>query len=94
MTYDRAEIINTAWTKTRDMMTCNGYARLQLREVLVVCLKNAWSAAKSAAALLARSAANLWAEIQTLENRTRLDFHGQQRLRQLSHAYDAAKARE
>lgn len=93
MTLNRTEIMAAAWSETREMMRM-GYAAHQLREVFTYCLRRAWAGAKAAAALLARSAASLWAEVQDMENRDRLGFHGIQRLSQLRRAYHAAKARE
>lgn len=93
MTLSRTEIMTAAWNKTREMMRM-GYATHQLREVFTYCLRRAWAGAKAAAALLARSAASLWAEVQDMENRDRLGSHGIERLSQLRRAYHAAKARE
>lgn len=93
MTLNPTEIMSAAWKGTREMMRM-GYAAHQLREVFTYCLRRAWAAAKAAAALLARSAASLWAELQDMENRDRLGFQGIERLSQLRRAYHAAKARE
>lgn len=93
MTFNRAEIMIAAWKDTRDHMRM-GYAAHQLREVFNYCLRRAWAAAKATAALLSRSAASLWAEVQDMENRDRLGFHGIERLGQLRRAYYDAKARE
>ncbi|UWS03113.1 hypothetical protein K4K94_12465 [Phaeobacter inhibens] len=79
--------------KTCELMRM-GYAAHQLREVFTCCLRRAWAAAKATAALLTRSAASLWAEAQNMENRSRLDFQGIERLSQLRRAYHIAKARE
>ncbi len=93
MTMNRTEIMTAAWKGTREQMRM-GYAAHQLREVFAYCLRRAWAAAKATAALLARSAASLWAEVQDMENRDRLGFHGIERLGQLRRAYYDAKARE
>lgn len=61
MTMNRTEIMTAAWQGTREQMRM-GYAAHQLREVFAYCLRRAWAAAKATAALLARSAASLWAE--------------------------------
>ncbi len=94
MTLNRTEIMTTAWQETRATMDRLSYAAHQLREVFAYCLRRAWAAAKASVALLARSAASLWAEIQDIENRDRLGFHGMERLGQLRRAYHDAKARE
>jgi len=94
MTYNRTEIMNTAWANTRDMMEQFGYARHQLRSVFCRELARAWAKVKAAAVLLARSAKSLWAEVVNLENKTRLDFHGMERLSMLHRAHREAVARE
>lgn len=93
MTLNRSEIMTAAWKETRELMRM-GYAAHQLREVFTCCLRKAWAVAKAAAALLARSAASLWAEVQVMENRTHLGWEGIERLGQLRSAYYQAKARE
>ncbi|SMR82253.1 hypothetical protein SAMN04488030_2600 [Aliiroseovarius halocynthiae] len=94
MTLNRSEIMKAAWKATQERMDTFGYARRQLRSVFAYCLRRAWAEAKAAAALLARSAASLWAELLELENRDRLGFRGIERLSQLRRAYEGAKARE
>lgn len=93
MTLNRSNIMTAAWKDTREHMRM-GYAAHQLREVFTYCLRSAWAAAKAAAVLLSRSAASLWTEVQDMENRDRLGFHGIERLGQLRRAYYDAKARE
>lgn len=91
--FNKSAIMTAAWKDTREHMRM-GYAAHQLREVFAYCLRSAWAAAKATAALLARSAASLWAEVQDMENRDRLGFHGIERLGQLRRAYYDARARE
>lgn len=93
MTFNRTEIMNTAWENTRRRMR-TGYAAHQLREVFAYCLHRAWVAAKAATAMLKRSAESLWYEIQDLENRDRLGHDGINHLSQLRREYYAAKQRE
>lgn len=94
MTLNRFEIMNAAWTETRDLMVRWSYAAHQLREVFAQCLRRAWAAAKAAAALLARSAASIAREIEAMENTDRLGWQGMQRLRELHAAHHAAMDRE
>ena len=72
--------MNDAWTEAPAVMGL-GCAARRLREVFAHCLRRVWAKAKAAAALLARSAASLWAEMHDLENRDRLGFQGVSRLR-------------
>lgn len=93
MTFNRTKIMIAAWKETRERMRM-GYAPHQLREVFAYCLRCAWAKAKAGGALLTRSAASLWAEVQDMENRDRLGWEGMRRLGELRRAYQDARARE
>ena len=94
MTHNRSKIMTAAWKETNWLMKEFGYAQRQLRSVFAYCLNRAWAAAKKAVALLVRSAASLWAEMEDLENRDRLGSDGIERLSELRSAYHAAKDSE
>ena len=75
---DRRALMNEAWTRTRTFMARNPRGRL--RPAFAMYLREAWVNMKSRAAfamkqaaLAARSAASLLAEIEDLENRDTLE---------------------
>ena len=94
MTICRRTVMNTAWTDYRSITAEITYARHQLRSVFATCLKNAWVTVKNAAILAARTVVSLKAEIEHLRNKTRLDYHGQDRITALQSAVRAAEARQ
>lgn len=94
MTYNRTDIMNTAWANTRDLMQRFGYSASQLRDVFRIELAKAWQKAKAAAALATRSAASLRDEVTALENRTHLGHDGLSLLDNLRAALVDAEARE
>lgn len=93
-TYDRREIMTQAWADTRYQMKAFLYAPHQLRQVFASALRNVWVKAKVLAALLARSAASLRAELFDMENRDTLGHAGLQRMDELRNALREVEARE
>ncbi|MDE9449993.1 DUF2693 domain-containing protein [Aliiroseovarius sp. Z3] len=94
MTINRANIMTTAWTNTRELMDMLGYAPRQLRSVFRTELIKAWRAAKEVHALAQRSVASLKAEIIALENKTFQGHEGRERLTTLKAALVKAEARD
>jgi len=78
-TYNHRDIMQTAWDRTRDLMR-SGYAASQLRAVFADCLRAAWRLAKAAARDAAMTIDQVRSAILDLENRTRLNLAGQDRL--------------
>lgn len=91
--FDRAKIMNAAWTEARMMVKTFGYARRQIPALFRAALIKAWDAAKKAARMAALSVAQLKAIIINMENTDRLGWHGLQTLREYSAALAIAERR-
>ena len=101
MTINRKDIMTHAWILVRQELWSLRLPASKLRNLFPAALRSAWRAAKAKAARTAEMvsevtlpAADIWASIQNLENRSHLDFQGLQKLNQLNHAYQHALACE
>jgi hypothetical protein len=90
-----------AWILVRQELWSLRLPASKLRSLFPAALRGAWRAAKAKAARIAEMvsevtlpAADIWAQIQNLENKTRLNFQGMQKLNQLNCAYQHARACE
>jgi hypothetical protein len=91
--FDRAKIMNAAWTEVRIMVKTFGYARRQIPALFRAALVKAWDAAKKAARLAALTVDQLQAAIVGLECTDRLGSHGLQTLRDYRAALAVAEGR-
>lgn len=97
MTYNRTAIMQAAWaifaeTYIYPSLPFNSIGRKGFGWALT----EAWRRAKRPPTqpVAQRSAASLWDEVQSLENRTRLDHHGLNRLSEVRAEYYQAQAHE
>ncbi len=98
---NRSEVFSFAWSLARQELFSRRLPSSKLREVFPDALRRAWAEMKRRAVIAAerakqvlRPSAELWEEIQNLENRTTLGHEGLARLSELRSAYDASKERE
>ncbi|WP_306114204.1 MULTISPECIES: hypothetical protein [unclassified Roseovarius] len=98
---NRSEIFSFAWTLARQELFSRRLPVIKLHEVFPDALRRAWAEMKRRAVIAAerakqalRPSADLWAEIQNLENRTTLGHEGLARLSELRSAYCASTKRE
>jgi len=91
---NRQTVMTKAWENTRFLMKEFGYAARQLRDVFARALRKAWAAEKAEVALVSRSIDCLQAEIEDLENRTRIGSAGLERQRTLRNAIARIEAAE
>ncbi|MDA8746645.1 hypothetical protein N9M66_00355 [Litoreibacter sp.] len=68
----RSNVMTRAWADFRFLMKEFGYAMSQRFEVFAMALRDAWAAEKSEVALVSRTVGSLRAEINDIENRTRM----------------------
>ena len=101
MAYDRKNIMTQAWQYARQELWCRRLPSSALPTVFPDALRSAWKAAKIKIAaqnartdMARRSATELRAAVNDLENRDRLDPEGIDRLGQLRAALGEAMARE
>ncbi|MEO3416800.1 hypothetical protein AAFO92_19285 [Roseovarius sp. CAU 1744] len=98
---NRSEIFSFAWTLARQELFSQRLPACELRSLFPDALRRAWAEMKHRAVIaterakqVLRPSAELWAEIQTLENRTTLGHEGINRLSELRGAYHASCKRE
>ena len=98
---NRSEIFSFAWTLARQELFSRRLPATKLREVFPDTLRRAWAEMKRRAVIAAklakqalRPSAELWEEIQNLENRTTLGHEGINRLSELRRAFHASTKRE
>ncbi|WP_299847709.1 hypothetical protein [uncultured Roseovarius sp.] len=101
MTINRSEIFTFAWTTARQNLWSRRLPASELRSLFPQALRDAWREMKRRAVIAAerakqalRPSAELWSEIQNLENRTTLGHEGINRLSDLRSAYHASCDRE
>ena len=103
MTYaiNRSEIFSLAWTFARQDLWSRRLPASELRNLFPDCLRRAWKEMKRRAAyraerakLVLRPSAEIWAQIQDMENRSFLGHAGHDRLSELCTAYHASRERE
>ena len=98
---DKSGLMTFAWSLARQELFSRRLPSSKLHEVFPDALRRAWAEMKRRAVIAAerakqvlRPSAELWAEIQSLENRTTLGHEGIDRLSELRSAYHASKERE
>jgi len=98
---DRSALMTLAWHAARQEQWSRRLPAGTLRSLFPDALRSAWKSMKARAAYEAQQAAmahrpsaDLWAEIQNLENRDRLGHEGIAQLSDLRRAYDASCKRE
>ncbi len=100
-TINHSETFTLAWTLARQELWSHRLPASELRSLFTQALRDAWAEMKRRAAYRAerakqalRPSAELWAAIQTLENRSTLGHEGINRLSDLRSAYHASRERE
>ncbi|WP_298974346.1 hypothetical protein [uncultured Roseobacter sp.] len=98
---NRSELLSFAWTIARQELWSRCLLASQLRNLFPNALRRAWAELKRRAAITAerakqtvRPSSGIWADIQTLENRTTLGHEGINQLAYLQRAYHDACQRE
>ena len=99
MTLDRSKVFSLAWTIAKqDQWSARAKSPVPF---FAAALKSAWKEIKRRAVIAAqrakeasRPSADIWVDIQNLENRDRLGHEGINRLAELRTAYDEALKRE
>ena len=98
---DKSDLMTLAWTIARQELWSNRLPASELRNLFPDALRSAWAEMKRRAVIMAerakqalRPSAELWAAIQTLENRSTLGHDGIARLSELRSAYHASLQRE
>lgn len=98
---NKSELMTFAWTIAKQDLWSRRLPQSDLTKIFPSALRSAWAELKRRAAIAAkratqapRPAADLWAEIQNLENTDTLCHAGMAKLSELKAAYSEAKTRE
>lgn len=98
---DKSALMSLAWTYARQELLSRRLPACEIRNVFPDALRSAWAEMKRRAVIAAelakqvlRPSAELWEEIQTLENRTTLGHEGIARLSEMRRAHCASRKRE